>query len=115
MPTLCFDAEDFTLEVELKLLDKSSRTVRIDVFSLNDEFVRLGNDQQVNDLPPAEFFASHQGIVCKFLKVEPEQLPPGMAYRIMQACVEKMREIKKKESGEVTPGSPPAMDSLPSV
>lgn len=107
---LTFDAADFTLEVRLKLLDGSTRDVSIDVFSFNDEFVRMGMDAEINELPPTEFFAKHQGIVCGFLKIESDQLPPGMAYRVMQACVDRMREIKKKESGGGKPDSPPATE-----
>lgn len=107
---LTFDAADFTLDVRLKLLDGTVRDVSVDVFSFNDEFVRMGTDAAINDLPPTEFFAKHRDIVCGFLKIEADQLPPGMAYRVMQACVERMKEIKKKESGEGNPDSPPATE-----
>lgn len=107
---LTFDAADFTLDVRLKLLDGTTRDVAIDVFSFNDEFVRMGMDAAINELPPTEFFAKHQGIVCGFLKIEPDQLPPGMAYKVMRACVDRMQEIKKKESGGAKPDSPPGTE-----
>ena len=66
---LTFDAADFTLDVRLKLLDGTTRDVAIDVFSFNDEFVRMGMDAAINELPPTEFFAKHQAIVCGFLAV----------------------------------------------